>query len=145
MSQNERGAGVLQEIQRVFAQRREEGAARRNFYPPEMRALVVTAIRKGYSKREVVQAAGISVNTLPNWLNATPVLKAPAARPKTARLIPAPIELRIVKNPVQVKKLQETEAPPAIARIHFRGGATLECPLSAVSAELIAALNGGAS
>jgi hypothetical protein len=143
MSQNDPRAEVLKEIQRAFAQHRETGDARRNFYPPEIRMLAVAAIQKGYSRHEVTQAAGISAGSLLNWLNVTPGRRVAVVKPKARRLLLAPVQLKVVKSRIPAKNT--SEAPPAIARIHFRGGATLECPVSAVSAELVSALNGGES
>ena len=142
MNQNQTKAERLQEMQRKFALGRQSGEIKGNFYPLVFRALVVTAIQQGASKHEVIQAAGISWGSIINWLPAAP--KAAAVREPMLR----PIKLRVVKcrSAKITKKLvmKQMPAPSPVAQIHFRGGARMEVPISALNFDLLMALNGGA-
>lgn len=128
---------IITEISKVFQAVRDSRIGQPR-YPLEARKLAVSAIKHGHSAADVAKAAGVSRGAITNWQirdeNRAEGLRA--------------IHLKLVKSRKQDRQPKEARIKgneqKATARIHFRSGATLEIAAEALTASLIAALNGGA-
>jgi hypothetical protein len=87
----------------------------------------------------VGKVLGVSGKSVANWSRKEGVwpIKLKKQTP------PPPVELKVVKHR-EAAEAPGRVATPATVRILFRGGATLECEVAFVTAQLVAALNGGA-
>lgn len=132
----------LQAIQQAFARGRQTGELKPRFCPPRLRALAVAAIRQGCSRRDVIQAAGVSLASITNWLRDESKHRNPVPMDLMSL---RPLELKVVKyRPAHESMSAENAAPalPVLASIHFRSGVRMEIPVSAISTGLVTALNG---
>jgi hypothetical protein len=51
----------------------------------------------------------------------------------------------VVKSRIKPESRENSSRPTPLARIYFRSGAWMECPVSAMNAEFVDLLNGGGS
>ena len=132
-----RKTDILRQVRRAFSQRRRDG---HGFYTESLRQMAAFAVSRGHTPGAVAEAAGVSRQSILNWYRKKGAVFR-KAKPHSVRRTTSlsPVELKIVKSRTPVTP--GTEGQPTV-RILFRGGACMECPVSAVSAELVAALNG---
>ena len=127
---------VLKQVQEAFTEYLRERGGKRRHWPERLRRLAARAVDEGCSPGAVARAVGVSRGSIVNW-RATVEGGAREIAPVS---MPSAVELRVVQS-------RNAGAPPSdarvmSARILFLSGAILECPVSAVNAEMIAALNG---
>ena len=116
------GFDILGDIRRRFY-----GRAKRDgkSFSPELVRLVVLAARNGKRQSEIAAAAGVSKQSISTWVR------------KGKNNAPA-VELQLVTSPAApIEKV-----PPVTARVHLRGNAVLEFPLSALDERLFGILGG---
>ena len=122
---------VLKEVSEAFGKYFNKGDGKRRHWPKALRQLAARAVAEGHGAQVVAKAANVCRGSVINWCNHE---RNPPAEP--------PMELKVVKsrehNPVEDSK---AELKTAVARIFFRSGVILECPVSAVSSEILSALN----
>jgi hypothetical protein len=130
-------AEILKQVQIAFSDYLREGGGKRRHWPLRLRRLAASAVDYGHRPAVVGRAVGASGSSVVKWC------RVEGLWPKKPRpLATPPVELKVIKcrEPATVP----AQAPSTIVRILFRGGATLEIPVSFVTSELVAALNGGA-
>lgn len=124
---------LLQEVEEAFSKYLSESAGQRRHWSQELQQLAVRAVDGGYTAGIVAKAAKVSRGSVINWcknecMEAENHLTSPA------------VELKIVESRVQNEAPVGSSAA-AIARILFLSGAILECPVSALTAEILSVLN----
>jgi hypothetical protein len=128
---------LLKQAQHAFSEHLR-GRGKRSPWPKRLQQMAVSAVASGHRAAVVGRALGVSGKSVGNWCR-----QARAdSKPFRSLSSPAPTELKVV---AQRQAVPVMTAPVPLVRILFRGGACLECPVSALSAELVAALNGGGS
>lgn len=131
---------ILRKIRRAFFKhRRDHGSG--HIDSVVLRHLVCEAIGDGHRPVAVAKAAGLSRQTIVNWHGKQSGVSRKRHRASGSRkTCPPPVELKIVKSRIEVQV--EPEKVQHTVRIVFRGGACMEIPASALSSELVVALNG---
>lgn len=130
---------LLAEIQREFSECRGKSESRPQPYPLKLRRLAARAVDQGISPAAVARAAGVSRGTVVHW-----------------RTVPQYAVSRVQKRPIELRLRDDERLPQsgplcvsgfdpqavAVARIRFRSGVSLELPVSALSAQMLAWLQG---
>ena len=127
---------ILKQVEEAFGKRLSDGAVheRRRHWPMTLRRLAAQAVHAGHSARTVAKVADVCKGSVLNWckkeqIEAESLLAAPA------------IELKVVERRGPVEPEAEAKPEPLVVRILFLSGAVLECPVSALNAQLISVLN----
>jgi hypothetical protein len=122
-------ARILKQLSLAFARNKRRNHGRQT-YSPQLRDMALGAIDAGIGAKSVAKVAGISAQSVLNW----------------KRHVPAPRELKLVATveAAPAPALQKPVGAPVTARVTLRSGALIEVPASALTVELIAALNVGA-
>ena len=131
-------AEPLKQAQHAFSEHLRERGGRRSHWPKRLQKMAVSAVNSGHGAAAVGRALGVSRKSVGNWCRRSRAASAPKP------VIKPPTELKVIKRRV-LAAAGTAAVPTVMVRILFRGGACLECPVSALSAELVAALNGGGS
>lgn len=128
---------ILKQVQEAFGEYLREGDGKRRHWPLRLQRLASSAvINDGHKPGAVAKAAGVSRGSILNWCK-----NKKSGTQELQPTSPSAVELKVVKSRSQVEVASEVQH--AIARILFRSGAMMECPMSAVNADLVSALNGG--
>jgi len=121
---------ILTGVRRAFARQRQLGLGVGNAYPKRLRSLAISALKAGHLSGAVAAAAGVSPQSLWNW-----------GHQVRKQMTPPAVELKLIKE--ATGEVNAAAAPEVMAQIHFRTGAVMDIPVFALSASLLAALNGG--
>lgn len=133
-------AETLKQAQLAFSEHLRERGGKRSHWPRRLQQMAVSAVTSGHGAAAVGRALGVSGKSVGNWCRRS---RAPSAPKSVSK---PPTELKIIQRREPPPSVPGTAAVPAVmVRVLFRGGACLECPVSALSVELVAALNGGGS
>jgi hypothetical protein len=124
---------LLREVEEAFSKYLNESGGQRRHWPEALQRLAVRAVTEGHSPRVVAKATKVSRGSVVNWC------KSERFDPKSRLTSPA-VELKVVESRVQHEAPSES-SDPAVARILFLSGAILECPVSALTAAILCALN----
>ena len=114
---------ALRSIEVAFANWRQGN--HRGKIPLGLKKLAIAAVEAGHKASAVALAVGVSKQMMSTW--------------RKGQQFTAPTELKVFENDAASQLAVE----PAL-RISFRSGATVEVPASYFTAQLVAALNGGA-
>ena len=122
---------LLEKIDQKFRGFRRRRTAGRLRYPSNLRQLALTAVKGGTSAAAVARSAGVSEQSICNWLKENDE--------------EVPQELTIVsKTPLSASSGDGLAGgADATARIHLRSGVLIEVPVGALTPALIGAINGG--
>jgi hypothetical protein len=121
---------VLLDIERSFSAHRRHYKIGRNGYPSQLKEQALAAIREGASHRVVAHAAGVSRQSITNWLDTA----------DNDNVI-LPRELTLVENQSYKPRPQPSDG---LIQVHLRSGARMEVRLSDLSPSFFDLLNGGA-
>lgn len=129
---------ILKQVRIAFSEHQRESGGKRRHYPLRLRRLASSAVDYGHKPKAVAKAVGVSGQSVINWCRMERILPQ---KPNPV-VAPTPVELKVIQFRERAEAVPLV-SPPAIVRILFRGGACMECPVSLVSPELVAALHGG--
>ena len=118
---------ILKKLESAFGRHYRRNDGKRS-YPAKLKELALEAVDSGIAGRTVAEATGVTPKSLRNW-------RAGALTP--------PKELKIVTTHEALKPVVPAHACMA-AKVTLPSGITIEIPISALTATLIEALNGGA-
>lgn len=132
---------IIRKIRRAFFRHRRDHAPG-HIDSKVLRHLVSEAIGAGHGPSQVANAAGLSRQTIVNWHRKQTGAVARKGQRSLGhgRICPSPVELKVVKSRTEAPVRPETAQ--CTVRIVFRGGACMEIPVTALSSELVATLNG---
>ena len=124
----------LKEVEAAFSKYLEERGGQRRHWSEVLKLLAVRAVVGGHSPRVVAKAAGVSRGSVVNWC------KNERSQVDNNEPSAPVVELKIIKERRQ-NEVPTGSSDPAVARILFLSGAILECPVSALTAAILSALN----
>ena len=129
---------ALRSIEVAFANWRQGN--HRGKIPLGLKKLAIAAVEAGHKASAVALAVGVSKQMMSTWRKGQQ-FTAPTEVKHEDKAVEAkaPTELKVFENDAASQLAVE----PAL-RISFRSGATVEVPASYFTAQLVAALNGGA-
>lgn len=111
---------ILDEVNKAFGKFRETGGNKARF-STHLRSLVMSAVDRGHSVAASAKAAGISEQSVNNWLRTRP------SRPQLAE------ELTLVPDNLAIPSLVS-----GMARVHIGARVLIEVPLSGLTPALVA-------
>jgi hypothetical protein len=122
---------ILRRVTLAFAKHRRRNDGRSS-YSKSLRSLAVSALEAGITPGKVAQAAGVSQQSVGNWLSTGSVA--------------FPRELKVVDDSSDIaNEACAAKTPigssPAVIRLH--SGVSIEIPIAALTPSLLVALNGG--
>ena len=120
---------LLRKINQAFGIFRRRGKGGRLGYPPELRRLTVMAVKSGSTAAVVARSAGVSEQSLCNWLNED------RQNPQELLIVPEPT----ASSPQSSFDVRTS----SMARFHLRSGILIEVPIEALTPSLMGVLNQG--
>ena len=127
---------LLKQVEEAFSKHLSENGGQRRHWSEALQRLAAQAVDAGHTPGAVAKAAGVYRGSVVNWCknerSRDQNLNEPA---------PTPVELKVVESRDREKSEKVNESNPAVARILFLSGAILECPVSALTAEILSKLN----
>lgn len=125
---------LLKGVEEAFSKYLNESGGQRRHWPRELQQLAARAVDGGHTATVVAKTVSVCRETVSNWC------KKDRTRAENHLASPA-VELKVVESRDRQKSEKANELNPGVARILFLSGAILECPVSALTAEILTALN----
>ena len=122
---------ILDAVRHGFSSRRGR------MVPEGLRRLALSALDRGHTAGEIARVAGVSRQSVVNWIRGTDITVIGSRVPLT------PVELKRVE--ARPHTPGETAENGPMARITLRSGAIVELCASALDPRWLVVLNGGAS